>query len=373
VRERSSPDGNAQKAFVGQFKLGLDFDIIAHETIEVSRGGSPFAEKNLTICRLDQLSRNDDVQARLEQTDWDLVVVDEAHKMSAHFYGTEIEETKRYKLGRMLGSLTRHLLLMMATPHSGKQEDFQLFMVLLDPDRFEGKPRKGGKQLDAHGLMRRMMKEELLTFEGKPLFPERRACTVTYTLSPEEAQLYHDVTEYVREEMNRAERLRHKGDGRRGNVVGFALTVLQRRLESSPEAIYQSLRRRRERLETRLNEERLGKRSAAAVDLTRGFEAPEDVDDLRKANGRSSRSASSIRLPPPKRSQSSNTRSRRSAADGGLPRDGFRASLRARAAAPLALSRGGAASQFARTSCEGSRTRRGRSSGCCKARIGASC
>jgi SNF2 family DNA or RNA helicase len=154
-------------------KLGLDFDIITRETIEASRSGNPFAEKNLIICRLDQLSRSDDVQAKLELTDWDLVVVDEAHKMSAHFYGNEVEETKRYKLGRLLGSLTRHLLLMTATPHSGKQEDFQLFMALLDPDRFEGKPRKGGKQLDARGLMRRMVKEELLTFEGKPLFPER--------------------------------------------------------------------------------------------------------------------------------------------------------------------------------------------------------
>jgi SNF2 family DNA or RNA helicase len=220
-------------------KLGLDFDIISRETIEASRSGNPFAEKNLIICRLDQLSRSDDVQAKLEQTDWDLVVVDEAHKMSAHFYGLEVEETKRYKLGRLLGGLTRHLLLMTATPHSGKPEDFQLFMALIDPDRFEGKPRRDAKQLHAGGMMRRMVKEELLTFEGKPLFPERRAYTVNYTLSPEEAQLYNDVTDYVREEMNRAERLERDGDSRR-NVVGFALTVLQRRLASSPEAIYQS-------------------------------------------------------------------------------------------------------------------------------------
>jgi superfamily II DNA or RNA helicase len=263
-------------------KLGLDFDIITRETIEASRSGNPFAEKNLIICRLDQLSRSDDVQAKLEQTDWDVVVVDEAHKMSAHFYGLEVEETKRYKLGRLLGSLTRHLLLMTATPHSGKPEDFQLFMALLDPDRFEGKPRRDAKQLDAGGMMRRMVKEELLTFEGKPLFPERRAYTVSYTLSPEEAQLYNDVTDYVRDEMNRAERLEQDGDRRR-NVVGFALTVLQRRLASSPEAIFQSLRRRRERLETRLNEERLGRGVAAVMDLARGLEAPDDVDDLAEA------------------------------------------------------------------------------------------
>jgi SNF2 family DNA or RNA helicase len=261
-------------------KLGLDFDIITRETIEASRSGNPFAERDLVICRLDQLSRSDDVQAKLEQTDWDLVVVDEAHKMSAHFYGNEVEETKRYKLGRLLGSLARHFLLMTATPHSGKPEDFQLFMALLDPDRFEGKPRKGGKEADAQGLMRRMVKEELLTFEGKRLFPERRAYTVNYDLSPEEARLYADVTDYVREEMNRAQRLQAKGEGRRGNIVGFALTVLQRRLASSPEAIYQSLRRRRERLEGRVNEVRLGGRGSDSFDLTIDLDAPDDPDDL---------------------------------------------------------------------------------------------
>jgi SNF2 family DNA or RNA helicase len=261
-------------------KLGLDFDIISRETIEASRSGNPFAERDLVICRLDQLSRSDDVQAKLEQTDWDLVVIDEAHKMSAHFYGNEVEETKRYKLGRLLGSLARHFLLMTATPHSGKPEDFQLFMALLDPDRFEGKPRKNRKEADAQGLMRRMVKEELLTFEGKRLFPERRAYTVNYDLSPEEARLYADVTEYVREEMNRAQRLQAKGEGRRGNIVGFALTVLQRRLASSPEAIYQSLRRRRERLEGRVNEVRLGGRGADSLDLTIDFDAPDDPDDL---------------------------------------------------------------------------------------------
>ncbi len=264
-------------------KLGLEFEIITRDTIEASRSGNPFAEKSLVIARLDQLSRNDENQAKLEQTDWDLVVVDEAHKMSAHFYGLETKKTRRYELGELLGRITRHLLLMTATPHSGKPEDFQLFMALIDPDRFEGKPRKGGKALDAQGLMRRMVKEELLTFEGKPLFPERRAYTVSYPLSAGEALLYADVTEYVREEMNRADRLKAEGEGRRGNVVGFALTVLQRRLASSPEAIYQSLRRRRERLETRLNEERLGRRGREeAIDLTAGLEAPdlEDIDEL---------------------------------------------------------------------------------------------
>ena len=152
---------------------------------------------------------------------------------------------------------------MTATPHAGKEEDFQLFLALLDSDRFEGRFRDGVHSIDPSDLMRRMVKEKLLTFEGKPLFPERRATTVDYQLSADEMTLYDEVTEYVREQMNRADRLVSEGQGRRGNTVGFALTMLQRRLASSPEAIYQSLARRRKRLENRIVEERQRARMAA--------------------------------------------------------------------------------------------------------------
>ena len=124
-------------------KFGLDFEILTKDMIEAARSGNPFAEQPLLIARLDQLSRNEDLQAKLAATDWDLVVVDEAHKMSAHYIGGEIRETKRYQLGQLAGSLARHLLLMTATPHTGNEEDFQLFLALLDADRFEGKPRDG--------------------------------------------------------------------------------------------------------------------------------------------------------------------------------------------------------------------------------------
>src|SRR5947209_13061276 len=113
-------------------RFHLDFDIMTLETIESSRSGNPFAEKNLVIARLDHLARNDEIQAKLEQTDWDLIVCDEAHKMSASFFGGEVKETKRYKLGRLLAGLCRHFLLLTATPHNGKEEDFQLFLALLD-------------------------------------------------------------------------------------------------------------------------------------------------------------------------------------------------------------------------------------------------
>ncbi len=246
-------------------KFGLRFDILTKDQIEASRTQDPFAEHEMLLARLDHLSRNDDLQARLAGTDWDLVVVDEAHRMAAHWFGIEVKETKRYKLGRLLGGVCRHFLLMTATPHAGKEEDFQLFMALLDADRFEGRFRGGAQPVDVSDLMRRAIKERLLRFDGRPLFPERFAYTVPYPLSELEAALYQQVTTYVVEEMNRAQALAEVGEGRRGNRVGFALTVLQRRLASSPEAIYRSLVRRRERLQRQRDDLRERARGQAAA------------------------------------------------------------------------------------------------------------
>jgi superfamily II DNA or RNA helicase len=260
-------------------RFQLPFEILTNDKLESARTGNWFAENHLAICRLDKLSRNEDVQAKLANTDWDLVVCDEAHKMSATFFGNEVKYTKRYRLGQLLGQLTRHLLLMTATPHNGKPEDFQLFLALLDSDRFEGRVRDGVHTFDVSDLMRRLVKEQLLKFDGTPLFPERRAYTVGYKLSDAEAALYKSVTDYVREEFNRADAL--ENEGRKG-TVGFALTILQRRLASSPEAILQSLRRRRERLERRLREEQILKRGAALQDDDQRLPSltDEDIDDL---------------------------------------------------------------------------------------------
>ena len=233
-------------------RFHLDFRILTNDLVDSARTGNPFNEENLLIARLDHLARRDDLQDKLAASRWDLVVVDEAHKMSAHYYGTKLNKTKRYQLGERLGDLTRHLLLLTATPHSGKQESYMLFLALLDRDLFGGRLR-GGKVPDASHLMRRYLKEGLLTFDGKPLFPERRAHSVKYDLSPPEQRLYDEVTGYVRHGMDRAKQIERK-NRRRGLVVGFALAALQRRLASSPQAIYRSLRRRRERLRKRLEE-----------------------------------------------------------------------------------------------------------------------
>ena len=189
-------------------RFHLPFDILTNDKLEAARTGNWFLETNLAIARLDKLSRNEDVQHKLQAPDcrFDLVVCDEAHKMSATFFGGEVRYTKRYRLGQLLSGLTRHFLLMSATPHNGKEEDFQLFMALIDGDRFEGRFRDGVHVADVSDLMRRMVKESLLKFDGTPLFPERIAYTVPYRLSDAPSDLFDRIASLL---------------GREGSVVSI--------------------------------------------------------------------------------------------------------------------------------------------------------
>ncbi len=268
-------------------KFGLSFELMSRAAVEDSRTGNPFVEKNLLIARVDQLARSDDMLERVKGSEWDLVIVDEAHKMSAHRYGNELRRTKRFVLGEALRERTRHLLLLTATPHNGKDDDFLAFMTLVDPDIFEGQLRKRANSSDppempdTSQVMRRIVKENLRTFEGRRLFPERQARSLNFELSPRETELYEAVTNYVSTGMNRALRMQEGGD-RRGLMVGFALAGLQRRLASSPAAIYHSLRRRRDRL---TDQEAELRRLAASgdpvpvVDLPRGVRIA-DLEDF---------------------------------------------------------------------------------------------
>ena len=258
-------------------KFGLTFLLFSRDQVEQSRSGNPFDDIDLLVARVDQLARAEDLQEKLRLSHWDLVVVDEAHKLSASYFGNKVNKTKRFQLGELLGSLTRHFLLMTATPHNGKEEDFQLFMSLLDADRFYGKFRDGAHKVDVTDLMRRMVKEDLLKFDGTPLFPERRAYTVNFKLSDLEATLYAAVTDYVKTEFAKADQL---VDGGRKGTVGFALTSLQRRLASSPEAIYQSLKRRRNKLTRRVDEEKLGQRGRSLAETLPDTGASGGTEDI---------------------------------------------------------------------------------------------
>lgn len=254
-------------------RFDLSFDVMERDSLEAAPSGNWFNEHNLAICRLDALSRNPSTQNKLSETDWDLIVCDEAHKMSASYWGSEIKRTKRFQLGQLLSSLTRHFLLLTATPHNGKEEEFQFFLSLLDPDRFEGTYREGAHHVDASDLMRRMVKEDLLKFDGTRLFPQRRAYPVPFELTGSEKELYDKVTDYVRNQFDRVKKLTNDG---RKYTVGFALTVLQRRLASSPEAIYQSLQRRRIRLEERCKQPQI---DAEILDDLEGTGELEELED----------------------------------------------------------------------------------------------
>lgn len=266
-------------------KFGLDFHVYSPGLDQASPSGNAFEDFNQIIVRLDQMARGEEetpkgrtpspLQSKLLDAGWDLVVFDEAHKLAAHYFGSKLEKTGRFRFAERIGAKTRHLLLMTATPHNGKEEDFQLFLSLLDSDRFYGKFRDGVHKVDASDLMRRMVKEEMVKFDNTPLFHERKAYTVNYTLSELEAALYEAVTNYVKTEMGKADDLQ----GSRKGSVGFALTALQRRLASSPEAIFQSLRRRKERLQNRVRDEKLGMRGRQALAGTT-IEVPDDDDDL---------------------------------------------------------------------------------------------
>lgn len=247
-------------------KFGLRFEVFDPA---VHTGDRAFDELPQLVVRLDQLSRNDRLRARLAEATYDLAIVDEAHKLSARHWGSKVLKSKRFELGEELRDQVPSLLLMTATPHNGKEPDFRLFLSLLD----EQLAQSANLDVGAAGLMRRLVKEQLVHADGTALFPPRRASTVTYRLSALEADLYEDVTEYVREEMN-------KVTGEETRTVGFALLVLQRRLASSPAAILQSLTRRRDRLEggaerMRAADDRLSRALAASLSL-RAADAEDD-------------------------------------------------------------------------------------------------
>lgn len=253
-------------------KFSLQFTILTREMVETAPTGNAFNENHLVIVRLDQFSRSETFQKQLEDSDeWDLAIVDEAHKLSAQFVGGEIKRTKRYQVGEKLAQpdLVRQLLLMTATPHNGNEATFQLLLRLLDEERFHLDSRFTGDvpPVDASDLMRRMVKEDLKTFDGRPLFPERHAHTLAYQLSEAEMDLYQRITQYVTSEFDRADKLTNQ----KKNTVGFALTSLQRRLASSPAAIHKSLNNRIKRLEKRLRD---AQHDAAALN------GESDIDDL---------------------------------------------------------------------------------------------
>ncbi|MCP2014388.1 superfamily II DNA or RNA helicase [Deinococcus sp. HSC-46F16] len=223
-------------------KFGETFQVINRDVAGLAYGENPWEEENLVVTSVDFAKRDEHLD-NLRRVHWDLVIVDESHRLSATKYGSEIKRSQRYKLGEVLAQTSAHMLLLTATPHQGDDEKFRLLLELLEPDLFAttGLLREAAGKGE-NPIMLRRLKEDMTDFDGKPLFPPRYVHTPQFRLSPSERALYDRVTDYVTKHFRKA------WDDRRRNV-GLAMTVLQRRLASSSYAINRSLENRLKRLQ----------------------------------------------------------------------------------------------------------------------------
>ena len=230
-------------------KFGLDFHIINRGIVNEYGGKNPFVENNFCLASM-HWSIQDDVRALIQEADFDFVIVDEAHKMAAYTHGTTKEKvvrTKLYQLGEAILCKAPHCLLLTATPHKGDTENFRHLMRLIDEDVFSSNSINKNLREKANPFVIRRLKENLIHFDGTPIFPKRTTKTIQFQLTEAELKLYDAVTEYVRHYFNRAI---NNGN----NSTAFAMMLLQRRLSSSLAAIDLSLKRRHERLEQLYNQ-----------------------------------------------------------------------------------------------------------------------
>ncbi len=250
-------------------KFQETFYLIDRNTFRSIYGENPWEIEKQVITSMD-FAKQEDILPSLNSTHWDLVIVDEAHKMSAYVYGNKTSRTERYRLGEILSKNTRHFLFLTATPHRGNPENFRLLLDLLEPGFF------GTYELIEESIERgdnplfiRRLKEDLRDFDGKPIFTNRYAKTIKFRLSQEEKELYNELSKYVLHQYNKA----MKGRDQKRNVA-FALLILQRRMASSTYALWKSLERRKRRLESLLEESKMQRRSFL-VD----FEEVEDYEE----------------------------------------------------------------------------------------------
>jgi superfamily II DNA or RNA helicase len=224
-------------------KFDETFVVLDRGTFNSHYGENPWEKYDQVITSID-FAKQDEILTSLSSVFWDLVIVDEAHKMAAYRYGDKTQKTQRYKLGEVLSRNSNHLLFLTATPHKGDPENFRLFLDLLVPGFFaKSEMIDESIRNKDNPLFIRRLKEDLKDFEGKPIFTRRFPKTIKFRLSDEEMELYNEVSRYVVEQYNKA----IQSDKKRN--VAFALVILQRRMASSTYALLKSLERRKARLE----------------------------------------------------------------------------------------------------------------------------
>ncbi len=279
-----------------QEKFGLHVRLVNRATFEAEPGQFARYEEGTFVTSIDFLARNEGCLNAVSATQWDLVVVDEAHKLSAYEYGSKLEESERYKAVKALTNKTDHLLFLTATPHRGRKDTFRRLLLLLDEDLFQKDEHvadrirqqtatphlSSDEDFEAEGSISsarnrfflRRLKEEMVDWNDQALFKSRHTKTTGYDLTPEEKSLYDSVTSYVRSKRKEA-----KAKGNRN--VELTLMVMQRRLASSVYAITRTLENRLSALRDVLTILRDPSRSEAEKKrLLRGDSAVGDPRDI---------------------------------------------------------------------------------------------
>lgn len=273
-------------------KFGLDVRLVNHGSFDAEPG--QFARhEGIFVVSIDFLARNEGCLKAAEETQWDMIVVDEAHKLSAYEYGRKLEESERYKALKSLAPRTDHLLFLTATPHRGRKDTFRRLLLLLDDDLFQKDEHvservreqsapfgTGGDDFESekpisgarNRFFLRRLKEEMVDWDNRPLFKPRHTKTVGYDLTIEEKELYDEVTRYVRSK-------RKEAKAKRNRNVELTLMVMQRRLASSLFAITRTLENRLTALKEVLSILRDPTRSA--VEKKRLLGGTVDADDPR--------------------------------------------------------------------------------------------
>jgi len=255
-------------------KFRESFDVMRGDTLRTQYGQNPWQEHHQVVTSVSWISRVEDARESLLRSNWDLVIVDEAHKMSAY---SEDKKTLAFTIGEALSQRTDHFLLMTATPHKGDPENFRLFLSLLDRDVYgDVKSLQEAMRRQSAPFYLRRLKEALVNFpepdtgEVKKLFRKREVNTARFELDGDEFDFYDDLTRYVEDQSIKAA----AAENVQANVLGFQMAMLQRRMASSIYAVRRSLERMRDKRQKILDDPERFRREQIERKL------PNDFDEL---------------------------------------------------------------------------------------------
>lgn len=217
----------------------LDFEVFGSEGDVTDRKTNTFVKHNFLIASIDTLKRQERIKKLLEAPKWDLVIIDEAHHISAYKTGKRIRRTENFKLAQTLRDHCRDLLLLSATPHQGDHFRFWMLVSLLDSTVFTDEQDMVDNRHRLNALVVRRTKADACTPDGNPLFARRVVHTEAFSLNDWDRKFYDALLEYLRDGYNLAEQ-----QGQKGRPLGFIMAVFQKIAASSFAAVRSTLLRR---------------------------------------------------------------------------------------------------------------------------------